>query len=135
MDEFPFEVELETRFRDVDAMGHVNNAVYATYLEQARVTYLAEVGDTELEEVGIVLADLTIDYRRPIEFGQTVTVGIRAADVGTTSLNFEYEIRADDEVVATAESTTVRVDRDSGESVPIPGEWRDRFEATTNGDR
>lgn len=77
-------IGLAVRFRDVDANGHVNNAVYATYTEQARMRYVDEVAGADLEVTGLVLATLEIDVRRPIEFGETVTVATRVPDVGTT---------------------------------------------------
>ncbi|PSQ27314.1 acyl-CoA thioesterase, partial [Halobacteriales archaeon SW_10_68_16] len=55
-------------------MGHVNNAVYATYLEQARIEYIQDVVEGEALAVGAVLADLHVDYERPIEYGETVVV-------------------------------------------------------------
>jgi len=128
MEEFPFEISLETRFRDVDSMGHVNNAVYVTYLEQARVVFLQDVAGLDTRESGIVIADLSIDYRRPIDLGGTVTVGLRVDDVGTRSIEQAYEIRADGDLAATARATTVHVDPETGESVPIPDEWRERIE-------
>jgi len=128
MAEFPFEITLETRFRDVDSMGHVNNAVYVTYLEQARVVFLQEIAGLDTRASGIVIADLSIDYRRPIDLGETVTVGLRVDAVGTSSIEQAYEIRADGDLAATARATTVHVDRESGESVPIPEEWRERIE-------
>lgn len=126
MTEFSFEVELETRFRDIDAMGHVNNAVYATFLEQSRITYVEEVAGVDLESAGLVIANLSIDYRRPIEFGQTVTVRATVPEIGTSSMPFEHEILADGELVATGETLMVHVDRETGETVPIPEAWRER---------
>ena len=127
MDEFNFEVEIDVRFRDLDAMGHVNNAVYATYLEQTRVEYIEDVIGEPLMETGAVLADLHIDYERPIDWGETVTVAVRADDPGTSSIPMTYEIRADGEVAATAETHMVIIDRETGDPTPMPEAWRERI--------
>ena len=127
MTEFDFEVEIDVRFRDIDAMGHVNNAVYATYLEQARVRYIEEVLGEPLLETGAVIADLQIDFERPIDWGEAVTVAVRAEEPRTASIPMTYEVRADGEVAARAETTLVVFDREAGESTPMPEEWRERI--------
>ena len=132
MREFSYEIDIDTRFRDIDAMGHVNNAVYASFLEQARITYIEDVAGVDLEQAGLVIATLTIDFRQPIEFGQTVTVRLRVPEIGTASMPFEYEIRADGDLAATAETLLVHVDRETGESVPIPEAWRERVATHEN---
>ena len=124
-----FETDLEVRFRDLDAMGHVNNAVYATYMEQARVEYYAEVLDVGLADIDTVIAHLEIDYERPIELGEAVVVRIDVGTIGRASFPMAYEIVADGHVAARAETIQVFWDRESGTSRPIPAEWRDDIEA------
>jgi acyl-CoA thioester hydrolase len=124
MPEYAYETEMAVRFRDLDALGHVNNAVYATYVEQARVKYYADVIGLDLDEMTTVIADIDLDYRAPITWGQSVTVGVRVPDLGTASFPMAYEVRADGDVAATAETTIVVVDPETGESRPIPDEWR-----------
>ncbi|MFC7045748.1 acyl-CoA thioesterase [Halobacteriaceae archaeon GCM10025711] len=124
MPEYAYETEMAVRFRDLDALGHVNNAVYATYVEQARVKYYEDVVGLDLDEMTTVIADIDLDYRAPITWGQTVTVGARVPDLGTASFPMTYEVRADGDVAATAETTIVVVDPDTGESRPIPDDWR-----------
>lgn len=119
--------DLQVRFRDIDSMGHVNNAVYATYLEQARADYFAEVVGQRLHAVSTVLVNLSIDYRRPIEWGDGVAVALAVSDLGESSIPMTYEVRADGDLAATAESVQVRVD-DDGNATPIEDEWRDRIE-------
>ena len=64
--EYEFQTTIPVRFRDIDAMGHVNNAVYATYLEQARADYHREIIGESLADVNTVLVSLAIDFKRPI---------------------------------------------------------------------
>ena len=128
-DQYSYETDVDARLRDIDFMGHVNNAVYATFLEEARDAYFADVIGVSLTDIGTVLATMTIDYVRAIEAGERVTVSMGVADLGTSSLTIEYEIRADGKTAATAETVQVLVDREGGESKPLPDEWRTRIDA------
>lgn len=129
MAEFNYEKEMEVRFRDLDMMGHLNNAVYATYLEQARVEYIEDVVEQPLMEIGAVVADLHLDFERPIDWGDDVVVAVRADELGTSSIPLEYEIRVDGDVAATAETLMVTFDPEAGEPRPIPDPWRERIQA------
>ena len=123
----PFTVSMEVRFRDIDSMGHVNNAVYATHLEQARSRYYSDVIGVRLDEVRTVLARMEIEYRLPIDLDQSVTVAMWTVDLGESSLDLAYEVRADGEVAATAETVQVVMDEAGAESRPIPEAWRERI--------
>lgn len=125
-----FAVELPVRFRDLDPMGHVNNAVYATYLEHARACYFREVVGEPLPTADTVLVHLSIDYRSPIDLDDgAVTVAMWIPRLGESSIPMEYEVRVGDAVAATAETVQVAYDRDADESKPIPGSWRTAIEA------
>lgn len=127
MDDFEYATEIEVRYRDLDTMGHVNNAVYATFLEQARMDYFRDVVGAELEDVGGVIAHLEIDYRRAVTLDDDVTVAVRVPELGESSIPMEYEIRANGEVAATAEVVQVAVDSETRESRSLPDIWRDRI--------
>ncbi|WP_266077921.1 acyl-CoA thioesterase [Haladaptatus caseinilyticus] len=128
MDHFGYTTEIETRYRDFDTMGHVNNAVYATYLEQARLRYFRDVVDIPMDDISGVVAHLEIDYRRSISLEEEVTVAMRVSELGESSITMVHEIRAGDDVAATAEVVQVSIDPESGEPRPIPATWRDRIE-------
>ncbi|SDQ65562.1 acyl-CoA thioesterase [Natronobacterium texcoconense] len=128
MADYSYEVDLDVRLRDIDFMGHVNNATYATYLEQAREAYFRDVLGVSLVEVGTVLVNLEIDYVRPIEADDDVTVGVDPAELGTSSLPLEYEIRADGKRAATARTVQVVRDEETGTSRSLPSEWRERID-------
>lgn len=128
MAEFNYSVEISTRFRDIDAMQHVNNAVYATYIEQARVRYVEDIVDEEFMSLGAVIASLEIEFRKPIEFGEYVTVAVRTGKIGRSSIPQEYEIRVDGTVAATASTVMVPYDPETGESQPVPDSWREAFD-------
>jgi acyl-CoA thioester hydrolase len=120
----------DVAFRDLDGLGHVNNAVYLSYVESARLAYMQEVlGPLELDELGIV-ADVKISFRSPAALGETLEVGHRVSRVGETSLVFDFEVRGRDGRLV-AEGSTVHVAFDYGvqRPVPVPEEWRRRIES------
>ncbi|SDJ79720.1 acyl-CoA thioester hydrolase [Halovenus aranensis] len=130
MAEFNYETEVSVRFQDLDVAGHVNNAVYVTYLEEARIDYLQEVlGIDSAEALSAVVAHTEIDYRKPVRDDSHVTIALRTREPGTSSVPMEYEIRAGDEVVATAETVMVTVDYETGETRPMPDSWREQIAA------
>ena len=123
-----YTTEIPVRFRDIDAMGHVNNAVYATYLEQARTDYFGDVLEADLSAVATVLASVSIQFRRPVELAdEAVTVEIDVPELGRSSVPMTYELRTEEGVVAEADSVQVAVD-DEGSSRPIPDEYREAIE-------
>ncbi len=86
---------LDVRFRDCDALGHVNNAVYLTYLEQARLQCwraLWGFGEADSTVPGVIMARAEIDYRMPAHYGQTLEIRIALAAIGRTSFTYDYEI-------------------------------------------
>ncbi|MGH7724485.1 MAG: acyl-CoA thioesterase [Candidatus Eiseniibacteriota bacterium] len=127
IDGYRLAVPIVPRFRDTDAMGHLNNAVYVTYFEVARAAYwLALTGDTNYQRVPFILAHTTIDFRSPAFVSETLEVGIRIARVGTKSFTFEYRIeeQATRRLVCDGRSVQVVFDYESGESRPVPDELR-----------
>lgn len=129
--------DVEVRFADTDAMGHVNNANYLTYCEIARAAYYETVTGRPLPlgvhgaEEGMILADIRVAYRAPAFYGETLAVETRVVRLGTTSFTMEHRITAPDSrygkarVVATAESVLVTYDYTAGRPIPLPGKLRD----------
>ena len=130
MEGFDFVCRETVRFRDVDVMGHVNNAVFLTYIESARVQFLLHLGTAStLDDLGIIVARIEIDFRAPLSFGDEIEVGVRAGRFGTKSFDLEYELRSNGRVVAEATSVCVAYDYGSGETIPIPERWKERLAA------
>ena len=125
MDGFPFVHREHVRYRDLDAFGHVNNAVYLTYLEQARNAWLAQLGLVrEVADIAMILARTEIDFRAQLGLNEEVEIGVRPSRFGTKSFELEYELRAGERVVAQAKSVLVGFDYASGETIAIPDDWR-----------
>jgi acyl-CoA thioester hydrolase len=114
------------RFRDLDSLGHMNNAVYATFLEQARLAYLSGNG---AEPTDMILARLEIDFRSPLELGETVEIAVVPTRIGTKSFELAYVMRAGDRVVAEAKTVLVAYDYAQARPVELPEEWRERLAA------
>ena len=120
----------QVRFRDLDAMGHVNNAVFLTYIESARVAFLQQLGAaTTLEDMSIIVARIEIDFRAPVGFGDEVEISVRASRFGGKSFDLDYELRVGGTVVAEAKSVLVGYDYGRHEAIEIPDEWREKLAA------
>ncbi len=120
--------EENVRFSDIDGFGHVNNAVFSTYLEQARLAWFGRYAlDEPMPLRDVILARTEIDFRSPLVFGETVAIAVRPSRVGTKSFELEYELRAGDRLVAEAKSVLVGYDYDVAQSVEVPERWRRRL--------
>ena len=129
-DLYRFSTTLEVRWRDVDALSHVNNAVYFTYLEQARVHYLHELGFAldNPTDVGIIIAEATCRFKSPLRLKEKVTIRARASELRRSSFILEYRIEGGDgRLVASASTVQVCFDYDDERPIPIPARWREAF--------
>ena len=126
----PFTHRLEVRFRDCDPMGHVNNAVYLTYLEQTRFAHWRSLWgfgtpQTPTGMPGVILARVECDYRRPAKSGDMLDVRLTVAELGRTSFKYEYEIvDVQGRTVLTAKTVQVMYDYAAEKPVPIPEDIR-----------
>ena len=122
-----FSHRLEVRFRDCDPMGHVNNAVYLTYLEQARFAHWRTIYDGD-EAPAVILARVEIDYRKPANYGDVLEIRIFLERIGNTSITYAYEVLDQGGgLVAEAKSVLVSYDYAAGRPVPVPGDVRARI--------
>jgi acyl-CoA thioester hydrolase len=117
---------LGVRFRDCDAMGHVNHAVYFTYFEQGRLTFWRELTGTPSPHTRVIIARAECDYRAPAHFGDELEVRVRVGDIGRSSFTLEYEIAkaGADVQVATGKTVMVSYDYEKGASMPLPDATR-----------
>ena len=118
---FPHVRHERVRFRDCDSMGHVNNAVYSTYLEEARIEV---VGSLE----AFILARVEIDFRAELHAGEEIETRTRVGRIGTKSFELEHEIRSGERLVAEARSVLVAYDYGVSASVPLSTELLERLE-------
>lgn len=125
MAEYTYSIELEPQYRDLDPNGHVNQAVYSSYCEQARTKYWEEViGQRhDLAEVALVRSEM--EFSAEIQLGETVTVSQRIDELGETSIPISYELRTNGETTATSSVVLLSYDRENRAPAPIPDQWRD----------
>jgi len=127
---FDYVHEEPVRFRDIDAMGHVNNAVFLTYIESARSAFFWHLGIARsLEDLTLVVARVEIDFRAPVGFPEVVEVGVRAGSFGRKSFGLDHELRVRGELVAEAKTVLVAYDYGKAETVTIPETWREKLAA------
>jgi acyl-CoA thioester hydrolase len=131
MEGYRFVHARDVEFRDVDVAGHVNNAVYVTYLETARIAYLIDALGAEFAyELSLILASITVDFRSPARFPERLEIGARVTRVGTKSFVMEHEIRGGDgRLVLEASSVLVAYDYEASASMAVPEDWRTRLAA------
>ena len=131
MEGYRITVARDDEFRDVDVADHVNNAMYLTYLETARIAYLAEsLGPEFVYQLSLILARITVDFRNPARFPERLEIGARVTHVGTKSFDMEHEIRGGDgRLVLEASSVLVAYDYEADASMPVPEDWRARLAA------
>ena len=131
MKDFTVVHELVPRFRDTDAMGHINNAVYVTYIEVARQEYWRRLsGALDYGKVPFILAHVTMDFRSEALVSEVLLLGLRCEWVGSKSFAFTYEIREKETDRLVVESSTVQVcyDYDRKQSIPMPGDLKRALE-------
>jgi acyl-CoA thioester hydrolase len=120
---FRFVWRIEVRFRDLDALGHVNHVVYLSYVEQARTVWFTQVLGLTIP-ANWVIARVACDYALPLAFAETVDVGWRLTRLGRASASYEFVLMRGSDVVGRGDGTLVHVDPATGRSAPIPDEMR-----------
>jgi len=132
-DEFRHRTSLQVRFRDIDAFGHVNNAVFFSYVEQARIRYLLDVllPDEPFDRLPLILARVELDFRFPIFFGDEVTVETRVDRIGRSSVGMSHRMTAGagGRLVGDVHTVLVTYDYEASAPIPVPADWRDRLSA------
>lgn len=122
---------IQIRFSDIDAMGHLNNAVYLTYFELARVAYLDQIPniDWDNKQYGLIVAKAELNYKAPVFMSDVIEVYIRTSHIGIKSFAVEYEmvkVLTNGERSTAATGTTIQVAYDyiNHKSVPLLEPWK-----------
>jgi acyl-CoA thioester hydrolase len=131
MSNFRFYHPIEVRYGDLDPQGHLNNAKFVTFFEHARLQYIKRLGlfreGQSFMDMGIILADVHIAYKKPVEWWTPVKVGVRTMKIGNKSMTVEQcVVHAEtEELYAIGEVVMVAYDYHAGKTLPIPQEWRE----------
>jgi len=126
---FKHKTDIQIRFKDIDQLGHVNNANHITYFETSRVNYFKDVfkNETNWKETGLILAHTEITYKNPIFLEDTISCYTKVSKIGNKSFDMENLIvkssNSQDIIVAYGNSVLVCLNYLSKETIPIPTEW------------
>ena len=128
---FPYKVTIEVSFRDLDAMGHVNNAVYFSYMETARIKFLVDLlAVTSLHDLPVIMAEATCTFKAPAFFGEQLIVGVGVARFGSKSFDMTYRVIAgDSRLIALAKTVQVMYDYAGARTIAVPDSFKARVRA------
>ena len=126
--------ELGVAWRDLDALQHVNNAVYFSYFESARVEHLSALhayDNPDTRKTGTVVASTQCRFRIPLTYPDKLIVGSRVMDLGTDRFTMEYAIHSQqhDRIAAEGSAVVVSVTLHDGRKTPVPNRMRAAIEA------
>lgn len=134
MDNFRSRTPIQIRFSDIDLAGHVNNAVYITYFELARVAYLNEfMGDIKIDwkEEGLILAKIEMNYKIPVFLNDTIVIETWVSRMGTKSLDMTCSIikiaKGVETEVATGLAVIVCFNYKTNKTIVIPEYWKNKM--------
>lgn len=130
MSEYKFFHPTEVRYGDLDPQGHVNNAKYLTYFEQARVYYFIHLGlfnkGQSFMDIGVIVADIHIGYHAPTHYGDAIQTGVRTKKIGGKSIVVEQAVVdvVTGKEMAKGEVVMVTYDYRAQKTIPVPEDWR-----------
>lgn len=124
-------INVQIRYRDLDSLGHVNNAVHLTYFEMGRVSLLEKfIGKLDPNNVGFVIVHSEVDYRKPIYLSSRLEVETTISQVGDTSFTFSHvlnDLDARDKPFAYGKTVGVLIDSE-GRKMKLPEDFRKMLE-------
>lgn len=123
----PHTMQIQVRFNDTDALGHVNNAAFAHYAELGRLYFLRGYS---LDPSRLILARLEIDFRRQVAFTDDVDVHTAVERIGTSSIHMAQTIHAQEQVAAEVKSVVVHFDYEAGKPAPLTDAMREKLTMT-----
>lgn len=114
--------KIQVRFADLDVMGHVNNSVYLSYFEMARVHYFGELlgKDWNWLEDGVLLVKNEVEYLRPILLNDEPFITVFCDDIGTKSFTLSYEVKVKDVITTKGKSTLVCFNARTNQTQQVP---------------
>ena len=131
-----FTADIEVRFRDLDAMGHVNNSVYFTYFEHGRILFSRHIFNMyEPADFTFIMAHISCDFLKPVKLSDRVILQMGVKNIGTKSFDYGYKLvdRSNESVVyATGESVQVCYDYKTAKSILVPEDMRTKLSGYFN---
>ncbi len=130
-DIFKYRTDLEMRFTDLDMMGHVNNAMYFTYMEIGRTKYWMQAIQWDWKKTGVVIGQASINYLKPLHLGDKISIYVRTSRIGNTSFDLEYMIvkmvNGEEVICSKGKTVCVVYDYESKSPVAIPDRERSKM--------
>ncbi len=114
-----FSLDLDIRWGDMDALGHVNHTAYLVYCEQARIAWWESLG-IQFAETGPILVEAKVNYLKALTYPAHLNITLQAHSATRSSYVIDYQILSKGEVAAKAYTTMVWVNYGAGKSVPLP---------------
>ena len=127
--DFTFSTQVRVRFSETDMFGHLNNTVPFTYFEMARIEYLKHVSvstwsKNTLDNI-LVVADLQCDFLKQVFFDELLTISVKAAKVGNSSIDLHYlTVNESGDPVFVGRGTVVQINKTTGRPVAWTEEER-----------
>ncbi len=133
IDGYHYKTSIPIRFADIDAFGHVNNAIYLTYFEIARSIYWKEIIKWDWNSLGIIVRRSEIEYLKPICLDDEVYAYVRTSRIGNSSFDVEYilvkKVNGKEEKCTTGLTSCVAYDYLLNKSAPIPAYQKNKMQA------
>jgi acyl-CoA thioester hydrolase len=119
----------EIRFADIDALGHVNNAVYLSYFEQSRIHFFRQMLDTpwDWRSIGLLVAKNEITYKLPVFLNDRIEIFVNCTAVGGKSFTLSYELKRGTDLCALGLSVMVCYNYEMKKTEMIPDVWREKL--------
>lgn len=119
-----FHTDIQVRFFDTDALGHVSNIAFSLYVEQARVAFFRALG---MGRITLILAHISLDFRKQIKFGDAVYVETKVEKLGNTSVTLMQQVFSNNELAAEVTSVVVLFDYEAQKPKPIADDLRQKL--------
>ena len=129
-------IKIQVRFSDLDVMGHVNNSVYLSYFEMARVAFFSPLmGEKwDWKKNGVLLRKNEVEYLFPVLLHEEPEITIFTSSIGNKSFTLEYELKVGDKLCTTGASVLVCYDAENNKTIEVPQEMRTVLEGLKRND-
>jgi acyl-CoA thioester hydrolase len=131
LSDYKYKTPIAVRFSDIDAVGHVNNAIYLTYFEEARLKYWREVINWDMSKSGVIVGRSEVNYLKPIMLRDQVVCYVRTTRIGNSSFDIMHVLvkitEHGEEICTTGKTVLISYDYKANRSVSIPAAERARL--------
>jgi acyl-CoA thioester hydrolase len=129
--DYKYKTPVAIRFSDIDAVGHVNNAIYLTYFEEARLNYWREVINWNLSQNGVIVGRSEVNYLKPITLEDEIVCYVRTTRIGNSSFDMMHLLVRitpnGEEICTTGKTVCISYDYSLNKSISIPQKEREKM--------